>query len=555
MPFADPPEAMMVKQSGFAGGEIVNQFPDLEYGLDYDFFAFPGAQGMQGGADFLMAFGDSAATHAALSFLTGELGGQSWAEVGFDLSPNRYATGNYSDASLAKKGDALAGASGFTFDLGDAIGAPFNSAEWKAVVDTALGGDIESALAGAAAGQRDSLALAPKIDCMGTAAGDTLNVFSQWSGAEEESILTILAPFADECGIEIVNEASRDLAVLDARVKSDPPDILFWPDISPLTLYTDLLQPLDGLGANPDNYAGFWIDFGTAGGSWFAVPVKADIKTIIWYSPIQFDTWGYNIPTTLAELDALADQMVADGNIPWSMGMESGDATGWTGSDFIQDLMLAQQGPDFVNGLIDGSVSYDDPGVAEAYETYAAWASDPAYTVGGADGTVNTGFLDAIYKPFSDPPEAMMVKQSGFAGGEIVNQFPDLEYGVDFDFFAFPGAQGMQGGADFMMAFGDSPVARAVVSFITSAEGGTSWARAGFDLSPNSWAVGKYTNPQLAKKAEALASAEGFAFDIGDAIGAPFNSAEWTALVDVVQGDDIAAALAAAAAAQADALQ
>ena len=554
-PFADPPEAMMVKQSGFAGGVVTEQFPDLEYGIDFDFFAFPGAQGMQGGADFLMAFGDYAVTQAALSFPTGPEGGKTWAEVGFDLSPNRHAAGNYADAQLAKKGAALAGASGFTFDLGDAIGAPFNTAEWKAVVDIALGGDIESALAGAAAGQRDSLALAPKIDCMGAATGDTLTVFSQWSGSEGENLLSILAPFADECGIEIVTEADRDLAVLDARVKSDPPDVLFWPDISPLTLYPDLLQSLDSLGGNADNYADFWVDTGTAGGNWFAVPVKADIKSIVWYSPIQFEAFGYEIPTSLDALNTLVEQMVADGNIPWSMGMESGDATGWTGSDFVQDVLLAQQGPEFVNGIISGSVSYDDPGVVTAYETYTAWASSETYTIGGSDGTLNTGFLDAILKTFSDPPEAMMVKQSGFAGGVVVEQFPDLEYGTDFDFFAFPGAQGMQGGADFMMAFSDSPVARAVVSFLTSAEGGTSWARSGFDLSPNAWAVGKYTDPQLAKKAEALAGAAGFTFDMGDAIGAPFNTAEWKALVDTIQGADIATALAAAAAAQADALQ
>jgi alpha-glucoside transport system substrate-binding protein len=51
---------------------------------------------------------------------------------------------------------------------------------------------------------------------------------------------------------------------------------------------------------------------------------------------------------------------------------------------------------------------------------------DEKYTVGGAQGTLSTPFLEAIYKPFSDPPEAMMVKQSGFAGGEVAKQFPDL---------------------------------------------------------------------------------------------------------------------------------
>jgi alpha-glucoside transport system substrate-binding protein len=65
--------------------------------------------------------------------------------------------------------------------------------------------------------------------------------------------------------------------------------------------------------------------------------------------------------------------------------------------------------------------------VKEAYEIYGKWAKDPKYTVGGAQGTVSIGFLDAIYKVFSDPPEAMMVKQSGFAGGAVAEQFPDLD--------------------------------------------------------------------------------------------------------------------------------
>jgi alpha-glucoside transport system substrate-binding protein len=561
---SDPPEAMMVKQSGFAGGEIVAQFPDLEYGVDFDFFAFPGAQGMQGGADNMFAFGSSEATKAMLGYLTGPEGARIWAETGFDLSPNNLATGHYTDAQLSKKADALASATGFTPDMGDAIGAPFGSAEWKAIIDTVMGEDIPTALAAAAAAQAEALGGAPVeeappeemagIDCMDTSPGDQLTVMYQWSGAEEEKINAIFAPFIDACGIEIVAESTRDEAVLDTRVKSQPPDLLFWPTTAPLSLYTDLLQDLEALGASSENYADYWIDLGSVDGTWLMAPIKADIKTLIWYSPVQFDAWGYSVPTTFEELDALVEQMVADGNVPWSMGFGSDAATGWTGSDFIQDLLLVQQGPDYVNGLLDGSIPYDDAGVVQAYETYVMWASDETYTVGGATGTVNTPFLDAIYKIASDPPEAMMVKQSGFAGGEIVAQFPDLEYGVDFDFFAFPGAQGMQGGADNMFAFGSSEATKAMLGYLTGPEGARIWAETGFDLSPNNLATGHYTDAQLSKKADALASATGFTPDMGDAIGAPFGSAEWKAIIDAVMGEDIPTALAAAAAAQAEAL-
>ena len=397
--------------------------------------------------------------------------------------------------------------------------------------------------------------MAEGIDCMDAQAGDTLSVMYQWSGAEEEKINAIFQPFVDACGVQITAESTRDTAVLDTRVQSSPPDVLFWPSTAPLGLYADRLQDLTAVGAHQENYASYWIDIGSADGSWLAVPIKADIKTIIWYSPAQFDAFGYQVPTSFEELDALVEQMVADGNTPWSMGFESDAATGWTGSDFIQDLLLTQQGPDYVMGLIDGSVPYDDAGVVQAYETYVAWASDPVYTVGGATGTVSTGFLDAIYKVFSDPAEAMMVKQSGFAGGEVVAQYPTLQYGTDFDFFAFPGAQGMQGGADFLMAFGTSPATQALVASLTGAEGAIAWAHAGFDLSPNSHAVGQYTDPQLAKKAEALAAASGFTPDLGDSIPAPFGDTEFKAVVDAVQGNDIASALAPVAAAQQEGLQ
>jgi alpha-glucoside transport system substrate-binding protein len=372
----------------------------------------------------------------------------------------------------------------------------------------------------------------------------------QWSGAEEESINKIFKPLIDQCGIKIVAESTRDAGVLDTRVKSAPPDILFWPTTSPLTLYPDKLVDLSTLGAGTDNYAKYWLDLGTKDSKLFAMPVKVDIKSIIWYSPARFEALGYTVPTTADELNTLVEKMVADGNIPWSMGFASDAATGWTGSDFIQDLLLTQQGPQYVLDIISGKVAYNDAGVMTAYETYKKWASDPKYTVGGSNGTLNTPFLDAIYKVFQEKPEAMMVKQSGFAGSEIVKQFPTLKYGTDYDFFAFPGAQGMQGGADYMMAFSSSPAAKAMVAYLTGADGAKTWAQTGFDLSPNKLALGQYTDAQLIKKSEALDKATGFTPDLGDTIPAPFGETEWKAIIQVVQGKDIKTALDSVAAAQ-----
>ena len=390
--------------------------------------------------------------------------------------------------------------------------------------------------------------------CMGAKPGDEITLLYQWSGTEEEKLNEILAPFVEQCGVVLKPESTRDQALLDTKVQAGtPPDVAFW-NVAQLEQYKDILIPMDTLGAHGENYADFFKSPGTIDGVWLGLPVKADIKTIIWYSPAVFTAKGYTVPTTWDELDALVEQMVANGDVPWSMGMESGDATGWTGSDFIQDILLVQQGPDYVNKIITGEVAYNDAGVKQAYETYGKWAKDAKYTVGGAEGTLSIGFNDAILKVFSDPPEAMMVKQSGFAGGTIVAQYPDMVYGEDYDFFPVPGAQGMQGGADWLMVFNDTPAVRALISYLSSLEGGANWAKTSFDLSPNMGADGNYVDPALIKKGAALANATGFTPDLGDTIPGGFGSAEWAAIVSYVNGGDLDAALASVAQAQAEAL-
>jgi alpha-glucoside transport system substrate-binding protein len=396
---------------------------------------------------------------------------------------------------------------------------------------------------------------APEIDCMGAKAGDEISMLYQWSGTEEENLNKILAPLVDACGLVINPESTRDQALLDTRVQAGtPPDIAFW-NVTQLVQYQDKLVAMTDLGVNGDNYADYWKNIGSVDGKWLGLPVKADPKTLIWYSPKSFAADGYSVPASWADLDALVEKMVADGRVPWSMGMESGDATGWTGTDFIQDILLVTQGPDYVMGIIDGSVPYNDPGVKAAYEIYGKWAMSDKYTVGGAAGTLSIGFNDAINKVFSTPPEAMMVKQSGFAGGTVKATYPDLAYGTDYDFFGVPGAKGLQGGSDWMMSFSDKPAVKALVAYLSGAKGGAMWAEVGFDLTPNLAGASAYVDPSLLKKGQILANATGFTPDIGDSIPGGFGSAEFTGISDYVNGGDLDSILSKLAEVQAEALK
>ena len=549
--FADPPQAYMVKQSGFAGGVAMGQYPELEFGTDVDFFVIPSMDGspgvMQVGGDAMAVFNDTPAVRAFVTYLSSAQGGQAWAASGFDLSPNKKATGEYySDAIAAAKADALVNASAVSFDVGDLLMGGLNMSEFEAITEYVSGGDLNAILQRLEDRAIEIYGDTATIDCMGGEGGE-ISLLGVWAGDEEARLIEIFQPLIDACDITFTYEGTRDLsAILSTRVEGgNPPDATMMPGIGSLTTYKDDLIPLDQLDANLENYSQSWLDLGTVDGEVLGVFVKSDIKSIVWYSPLVFETEGYAVPTTWDEFVALVDQISADGGVPLSMGMESGGATGWTGTDFVQDIMLQTQGLDFVNGLATHDTAFTDPGVTETWELYGSWAADPAYALGGAQGTVSTGFIDAINAVFADPPQAYMVKQSGFAGGVAMGQYPELEFGTDVDFFVIPSMDGspgvMQVGGDALAVFNDTPAVRAFVSYLTSGRGARMWAASGFDLSPNNKVTGlSYVDDIAAAKANALAASSAVSFDIGDLLLGGINMDEFTGITEYVNGGDLA---------------
>jgi alpha-glucoside transport system substrate-binding protein len=236
--------------------------------------------------------------------------------------------------------------------------------------------------------------------------------------------------------------------------------------------------------------------------------------------------------------------IVADGGpAPLAMGFESGGATGWTATDFVQDILLRTQGVDYVAGLTTGATPWNDQGVVDAWKTYVDWANK--YGAGGADGAITTNFGDAILQPFKDPAEAWMVKQSGFAGSATIQpNIPDFVYGQDFAFFVLPGkgeeAPPMQVSGDILGAFTSAPATQAMVAYLSSSEGAAAWAAAGFDLSPNSAVdTSAYENPISADKAKTLAEASGVSYDVGDLMPPAVGQAEFDGITAAVGGGDV----------------
>ena len=91
------------------------------------------------------------------------------------------------------------------------------------------------------------------------------------------------------------------------------------------------------------------------------MPGRSNVKSMVWYSPRCSPTAGYAIPQTLDELKALSDQIVADGGTPWCIGAESGVATGWVLTDWMEDFMLRIHGDEVYDQWVNHEIPFNDP--------------------------------------------------------------------------------------------------------------------------------------------------------------------------------------------------
>jgi alpha-glucoside transport system substrate-binding protein len=388
---------------------------------------------------------------------------------------------------------------------------------------------------------------APEVDVdWSGGGGGTVSIIGQWSGEEEGLFRTVLAPFLETCDVTIEYEGTRDLAVYTTRIEGgNPPDIAGLPNPGLLPQYEQYMVALDDV-IDLGQYSQAWQDLGTVNGTVYGAFFKADTKSLVWYSPPTFQALGYETPATWDEMMALMDQIVADGGVPWSCGIESAEATGWVGTDWIQDILLRTQGADFVEQWVQHEVPWTDPAIAEAFQTYYDVCASDQYALGGAQGTLNTNFEESIYPVFRDPAEAYMVRQAAFAAGLIATQFPELTPIDDYNMFMFPqfneqiGAP-MQGGADVMAFFSpDNAAAVAMMKYLFGDSGGRMLAWTGWGLSPNNTiTTDDYTDPVQGKAAELLAQASAFSFDADDRMPGGLNVDYWQAIVDYLSGGDL----------------
>lgn len=382
------------------------------------------------------------------------------------------------------------------------------------------------------------------------AASKTVSVLGVWTGNEAEAFNKMVAPFEAETGIKVEFTGTRDLpAVLTTQVEAgNPPDVSALPNPGQMIEFAkenklvDLSTFMD-MDVLRSDYSSTWIDLGTYQGKFCGVFISADLKSLVWYNPKAFAAAGYKVPTTWDEMIALSDKIVADGKTPWAIGLESGAASGWAGTDWIEDIMLRTVKPEVYDLWVKHGISWLDDSVQRAFDLFGQIALNKKYVYGGTNAELTINFGDSPDALFTTPPNAYLHRQATFIKSFILDHFPKLVPGEDFDFFPFPPIDPQYGtpalgAADMFAMFKDTPEARAFMEYIVSPAAQEIWVGELGKLSANKRVNSSvYPDDLTRKAAKILVNASTFRFDGSDLMPSAVGSGSfWTGILDYISG-------------------
>ena len=384
--------------------------------------------------------------------------------------------------------------------------------------------------------------------------GQKVVMFGPWLAPEDDNMREVGAIFEKATGATFEyggSDSFEQQVMIDLKAGSAADLVVFpQPGLAANAAAMGGLVPLgdDIKQMVLDNYAAgqSWVDLSTYadenGTDQFnAIFFRTNVKSLVWYSPDNFEDNGYEIPTTMEDLLALADQMVGDGNTPFCIGLGSGGATGWPATDWMEDIMLRSHSPNTYDQWVSNEMKFNDQRVIDAMEFFGSIALNDSYVNGGSKAVATTDFRDSPNGLFSSPAECMMHRQASF----IPAFFPEgSEAGVDYDFFYFPPfasqdlGKPVLGAGTLMSPTNDRPITTEFMKFLLHPEANERFMEKGGFLTPHKYVdVNKYSSETFKGLHEILMNATTFRFDGSDLMPGWVGAGSfWTGMVDYTNG-------------------
>jgi alpha-glucoside transport system substrate-binding protein len=357
--------------------------------------------------------------------------------------------------------------------------------------------------------------------------GGSVRVVGSWSGAEEDAFLAMVRPFEASTGITVDYTGTRDLNGLlwQGVAQKNPPDVAGLPGPGQMAEFArfgalhDLTNLID-VSAYKSQTVPTFVDLGTVDGKLVGVFIKATLKGLMWFNP---KVYTLPAPTSWDQLTQDATLAKREANT-WCVALASDATSGWPGTDWIEDFVLRQSGPDVYDDWVAGKVPWTSPEIRSAFEVYGGVVADAA---GGASNVIATDFQNGGNGLFSVPPTCLFHHQATF-----MTEFFKSQAGArdgEYDFFPFPAideryANDVTGAGDLFGMFRDTPQARSLINYLVTPEAQSIWVARGGALSVNT-NVTSYPDDISRRAAEILTSANRFRFDASDLMPEQLNEA------------------------------
>ena len=389
--------------------------------------------------------------------------------------------------------------------------------------------------------------------------GTSINYYTVITAPEDVPYIETFKQFTECTGATVNYEGSKEFeAQIGVRVSSgNPPDVAVFPQpglMQQVQESSGAMLPLaDEVAENAKKYfPEDWTNYGTINDQFLGVPNNADFKSLVWYSPKTFADKGYTVPETWEDLQALQDQIVAAGEKPWCIGIESGEATGWQVTDWLEEYVLRTAGPDVYDQWVSHEVLFSDPQIADALAQVAEVIKNPEMVnagFGDVSSIASTQF-NAVASKITDGSCTLTRQAANFGSNydDSVTVGPD----GDINAFYFPPitedfGQTVLGGGTFTAAFTDRPEVQALMYYLTTPEYANERAKQGSYISANR-GLDAANVPSVVQQ-EALTTLQDpeatFRFDASDLMPAAVGAdAEWKQFTAWITGQDDATTLA-----------
>jgi alpha-glucoside transport system substrate-binding protein len=377
-----------------------------------------------------------------------------------------------------------------------------------------------------------------------------IRVVHAWAGAEGEAFGAVADGFtASHPGVTVtlvqVPFSELGSQMIQQFAAGTPPDVVSTlPGLMRALAAEDMLMPLDDVWDQwlaDGEYTESLRQIASAAGSTYGVWFKGNVNGLIWHRNDTAAELGIEAPSSWEEFTATLDRIKSESDLqPFAVG--ASDV--WVPTQWNDAILAKVIGPDKFNGLIDGSVGWDDPDVARAYEIFrdvivGYWPAD----------ALNVGFTDANCQ-WASEGLAVFQNQGAFVNLTTpANCGEDLDPETDFTFFEMPAPVAEFSDVHFVSGdlfsvareSSNPDAAKAFAHYLGSAEAQSTWAALGGFIAPNATTDPAVYPTENDRKAAALFTSGRAVYDLDDAIGGEIQSVQREELKNLIRDGDVQA--------------